>query len=76
MDNIIKQIQHRPPDSTRRVAMKALFSDKNFVGLQDAIQDRNTYIDLPGLVTTPGLCVAGLTLSWDAFVCMAPGGIL
>ncbi len=76
MDNIIKQLQHRPIDSTRRVPLKALYSDKNFVSLQDAIEDRNLYTDLPGLVTKPGLCVAGLTLVWDDFVCMAPGGVL
>lgn len=76
MDNIIVQIQDRPPDATSLVALKALYSDRNFVSLQGAIQDRNTYTDLPGLVTTPGLCVAGLTMSWDAFICMAPGGIL
>ncbi|MBA7547776.1 hypothetical protein ES705_40212 [subsurface metagenome] len=76
MDNTIIQIKNRPVDSTGKVPVKSLFSDRNFASLQDAIQDRNTYIDLPGLVTTPGLCVVGLTMSWDTFVCMAPGGIL
>lgn len=77
MDNLIKQIQHRPTEADQRnVALKALYSDKNFVTLQGGIQDRNVEWDLPGLITDPGLCVAGMTISYAAFVCLAPGGVL
>ncbi len=76
MDNIVIQIQHRLPDSAGRVPLKSFYSDKNFVSLQNAIQDRNSFFNLPGLITDPGLSVVGLTVTFNAFTCLAPGGIL
>lgn len=76
MDNLIIQIQNRPTDTEGRVGLKSLYSDKNFVTLQAGIQDRNYHLDLPGLVTNPGLSVAGLTVIWGDFICFAPDGVL
>ncbi|GAI71149.1 unnamed protein product [marine sediment metagenome] len=76
MDNLIKQIASRPTDAEGRVGLKSFYSDKNFITLQAGIQDRNYHLDLPGLVTDPGLSVAGLDVIWGDFICFAPGGIL
>jgi len=76
MDNLVVQIKHRTPDVTGRIPVKALFSDRNFVTLQEGIHDRHIHLRLPGLVSDPGLCVSGLTVYYNDFVCFAPGGIL
>lgn len=76
MDNLIIQIKNRVPDVTGRIPVKALFSDRNFVTLQKGIHDRHIHLRLPGLVSDPGLCVSGLTVYYNDFVCFAPGGIL
>jgi len=76
MDNLVIQIQNRPPDAEGKIPLKALYSDKNFVSLQGAIQDRDSFYRLPGLVTNPYVSVAGMCVSWEAFTCLAPGGIL
>ena len=75
MDNIIFQIKYRAADSTGRIPVKSLYSDKNFLTLQGAIQDRSHYLDSPGVISNPGLCVSGLTVYFNDFVCFAPGGI-
>jgi len=76
MDNLVVQIKNRAPDSTGRIPARALYSDKNFVTLQAGIHDRHIHLRLPGLVSDPGLCVSGLTVYFNDFVCFAPGGIL
>ena len=76
MDNLVVQIKHRAPDPTGRVPVKALFSDRNFVTLQEGIHDRHTHLRLPGLVSNPGLSMSGMTVYFSDFVCFAPGGIL
>lgn len=76
MDNLVIQIKHRTPDVTGRIPVRALYSDRNFVTLQGGIQDRSHYLDSPGLISDPGLCLSGLTISFNDFVCFAPGGIL
>jgi len=76
MDNLVVQIKNRAPDSTGRIPARALYSDKNFVTLQKGIHDRHTHLRLPGLVSDPGLCMSGLSIYFNDFVCFAPGGIL
>lgn len=76
MDNIIIQIKHRTPDTTGRVPVRALYSDKNFETLQGGIQNRSHCLDSPGLISDPGLCLSGMTVYFNDFICFAPDGIL
>lgn len=76
MDNLIRQLEGRPTDTTGFVPLKTPYFDRNFVSLQDGIQGRDSFYRLPGIVTNPNVSVAGMCVLWDAFTCLAPGGIL
>ncbi|GAH85504.1 unnamed protein product, partial [marine sediment metagenome] len=63
MDNLIIQIKNRPVDSFGRIPVRTRYSDKNFVTLQEGIQDRSMEIPRLGIITAPELSVTGLIAS-------------
>ncbi len=80
MDNLIIQIKNRPSDSVGRIPVRARLSDKNFITLQNGIQDRSMEIPRLGLITPPelsmtGLTATGMTVYYSAFECLSPYGV-
>lgn len=80
MDNLVIQIKNRPRDPSGRIGLMTRHHDKNFVSLQNGIQDRTMEIPRLGIISDPELSVTGLTASgltvWhSAFECLSPYGI-
>lgn len=80
MDNLIIQIRTRSRDPHGRIPLRSRYSDRNFVTLQDGIEDRSAEIPRLGIITPPaltvsGLCASGLTVWYSDFECLTPYGV-
>jgi len=80
MDNLVIQIKNRPRDMAGRIGLLTRHHDKNFVSLQNGIQDRTMEIPRLGIISDPELSVTGLTGSgltvwFSSFEFLSPYGI-
>ncbi|MBA7594670.1 hypothetical protein ES703_01617 [subsurface metagenome] len=80
MDNLATQIKNRPRDPDGRISLRSRYSDRNFVTLEDGIQDRSMEIPRLGIISPPALSVSalyasGLTIWYSDFECLTPYGV-
>lgn len=80
MDNLVIQIKNRPPDPAGRIPARTRYSDRNFVTLENGIEDRSMEIPRLGIISPPaltisGLCASGLTVWYNDFECLTPYGV-
>jgi len=80
MDNLVRQIKNCARDPAGRIGLLSRYSDRNFVTLQNGIEDRSMEIPRLGIISPPaltvsGLCASGLTVWWNDFECLTPYGV-